>query len=100
MNSPDALVLISATRLQAMLDDAAERAARRALKGFTDREPLDRPGKEWLTSEEAMRYLGISKPTLARRRRDGSLPYSKVGSACYYRREDVLALIAAGAKRQ
>ena len=41
-----------------------------------------------------MRLLGLSKPTLARYRAAGTLPYSKVGSSVYYRLEDVEALLA------
>ena len=53
----------------------------------------DRPGKSWLTNKEAQDYLGLSKPTLARYRASGALPYSKVGSSVYYRLVDVEALL-------
>lgn len=52
--------------------------------------------KAFLTNEEACRYLGLAKPTLARYRADGTLPFHKVGSSVYYRREDVEALIERG----
>src|SRR5690606_19899067 len=33
--------------------------------------------KKWLTQKECREYLGVSKPTLARYRAEGKLPYSK-----------------------
>ncbi|MAQ94830.1 MAG: hypothetical protein CMM84_15040 [Rhodothermaceae bacterium] len=52
------------------------------------------PGKGWLTNAEAMEYLGLSRPTLARYRKDGKLPYAKVGSSVFYQLADVEALLA------
>ena len=54
----------------------------------------DRPGKNWLTNREVQDYLGLSKPTLARYRAAGTLPYSKLGSSIYYRLGDIEALLA------
>ena len=53
----------------------------------------DRPSKMWLTNAEAMEYLGLSRPTLARYRAAGTLPYSKLGSSIYYKLESVEALL-------
>ena len=53
-------------------------------------------GKAWLTQPEAQKYLGLSKPTLARYRAAGKLPYSKVGSSCFYRLVDLEALLESG----
>lgn len=53
-------------------------------------------GKEWLTNEKAMEYLGCSRSTLARYRRDGRLRYSKVGNGVYYRRTDIESMLSAG----
>ena len=55
--------------------------------------PEDRPGKEWLTNAEAMAYLGLSRPTLARYRKAGTLPFSKVGANVFYKLADVEALL-------
>ena len=52
--------------------------------------------KAWLTNPEAMEYLGLSRPTLARYRAAGTLPFSKLGSNIYYRVIDVEALLEAG----
>ncbi|MEO1075540.1 MAG: helix-turn-helix domain-containing protein [Bacteroidota bacterium] len=51
--------------------------------------------KAWLTNREAMEYLGLSKATLARYRKDGTLPHSKVGANVFYRFADVDALLKA-----
>jgi excisionase family DNA binding protein len=96
MEAPNALVLIPEARLRALLEEAGEKVARRVLKGATDAAAATRPDKGWLTNSEACKYLGLSKPTLARYRASGKLPYSKVGSSVYYRRGDVEALIERG----
>lgn len=49
--------------------------------------------KEWLTEKEARAYLGWSKTTMQRRRDDGTLPFSKIGSSLFYRREDLLRIL-------
>ncbi len=96
MEASNALVLIPEARLRALLEEAGEKVARRVLKGATDPAAAARLDKDWLTNAEACRYLGLSKPTLARYRASGKLPYSKVGSNVYYRRGDVEALIERG----
>lgn len=49
--------------------------------------------KRWLTNEEAMEYLGLSRSTLNRYRMEGKIPYSKVGQNVYYRLEDIEELL-------
>lgn len=52
--------------------------------------------KRFITNEEAMRYLGVSRTTLARYRKNGTLPYAKLeGGAApvYYRLADIEALL-------
>lgn len=75
--------------------DRFERAAEKRLADVVDRltsaEKL--AGKSWLTNAEAMEYLGLSRPTLARYRKSGRLPYSKVLANIYYRLADVEALL-------
>ena len=77
---------------------ALERFQRAAEKTLTD--VVDRltsaekmADKAWLTNAEAMEYLDLSRPTLARYRAAGKLRYSKVGSSVYYRLTDVEALL-------
>ena len=49
------------------------------------------PKKEWLTNREAMTFLGVSRATMQRYRRDGRILYSKIGSGSLrYRRADLL----------
>lgn len=52
-----------------------------------------KPTFGWVTNVRAMQLLGLSRPTLARYRKRGMLPYSKVGSTVYYRLEDIEALL-------
>lgn len=96
MEGSNALVLIPESRLRALLEESAEKAVRRTLRGVIDHAAPARPGKEFMTNREAMAYLGKSRPTLARYRADGTLPFSKVKGSVYYRRADVLALIESG----
>ena len=49
--------------------------------------------KKWLTNEEAMEYLGLSRSTLHRWRKSGKIPYSKVGRNVYYRLEDIREML-------
>lgn len=84
------LVLTSKNDLKALLSESVHGAIQDALQ------QLQSPGdhaKEWLTNEEAIDYLGLSRPTLQRYRNDGKLPYSRVGSRVYYRRGDIEALL-------
>jgi predicted DNA-binding transcriptional regulator AlpA len=47
----------------------------------------------WLTNEEAMEFLDVSRSTLKRYRLDGKLPYSKIGQKIYYRLEDIREML-------
>lgn len=69
--------------LRSEIDAAAEKLS----------QPPTPPPKEWLTEREARDYLGWSKATMHRRRDDGTLPYSKIGSSLFYRREDLLDVL-------
>jgi len=75
--------------------DRFQRAAERTLTDVVDRltSAEKTTGKAWLTNAEAMEYLGLSRPTLARYRAAGTLPYSKLGSSIYYKLESVEALL-------
>lgn len=84
------VIVTTKTALVAVVAEAVARALRQSAP---EPEPAA-PGFGWVTNKEAMRLLGLSKPTLARYRAAGTLPYSKVGSSVYYRLEDVEALLA------
>ncbi|MGM9478063.1 helix-turn-helix domain-containing protein [Pedobacter sp. GSP4] len=49
--------------------------------------------KEWLKSYEVRAMLSISAGTLNAFRRNGILPYSKIGGLMYYKYEDIERLI-------
>lgn len=85
----DSVVIVTS---KGQLADAVEAAVQRAVSGL-DRTAEDRPPKAYLTNREAQAYLGLSKATLARYRADGTLPYSKVGQAVFYRLADIEAAL-------
>lgn len=68
-------------------------------KAEWDRERAAAPGFGYVENAEAMRLLQLSRPTLARYRKDGRLPYSLVGSKVYYALRDIEALIERNAVR-
>ncbi len=78
--------------LKNMLRPEIREAVREALPSLPVAE-RNRPSKAWLTNSEAMSYLGLSRPTLARYRAEGILPYSKLGSSIFYRLSDVENLL-------
>ena len=49
--------------------------------------------RQYITSGEVQELLGISKATLARWRKNGTLPYSKIGAKVFYNRIDLDKLI-------
>ena len=81
--------------------DRFQRAAERTLTDVVDRltSAQKMTDKSWLTNAEAMKYLGLSRPTLARYRAAGTLPFSKLGSNIYYRLCDVEAVLESGMQR-
>ena len=85
-------------KLTATVEAAVERVVKKLLD--TRAQAAGEPGgKDWLTNKEAQAYLGLSKATLARYRADGTLPYSRVNAAVYYRLADIEALLERGAVR-
>lgn len=81
-------------KLTATVEAAVEKAVKRLLASRAAAADDDAPGgKDWLTNKEAQAYLGLSKATLARYRSDGTLPYSRLGSSVYYRRDAIEALL-------
>ena len=47
----------------------------------------------WVSNQQALEILGLSKPTLQRYRASGLLPFSKLGGNVYYRRSDIDAVL-------
>ena len=91
MDAPVSPVIVTS---RAALDDAVATAVERTLQrlNVTPREP-ERPGVGFITNKEAQKALGVSKPTLARWRKDGTLAFSKLGASVYYSVDDVNALL-------
>lgn len=50
------------------------------------------PPPEWVSNRDALELTRMSRSSLARYRKNGQLPYSKVGNNVFYRRADLLAL--------
>ena len=81
---------------QTVAAKAADLAAHRVLSELTPhlRRSPDRPPITYMTNPEAQKVLGVSRATLARWRKDGTIPYSKLGRSVYYAVEDVEVLLA------
>lgn len=45
--------------------------------------------KQWLRTQEAADYLGISTTQIHNFKREGVLSYSKLGGSLYFRRSDI-----------
>ena len=52
--------------------------------------------KQWLKSFGVRKLLNISPGTLHNLRINGTLPYSTVASACYYKLDDITKLLEKG----
>ena len=48
---------------------------------------------DWLHNGDVCQLLNISKRTLQHYRDTGVLPFTQIGHKCYYKREDVEALL-------
>ncbi len=49
--------------------------------------------KIWFRTYEAAKYLSISKTQLHIMKRDGVLPYSKLGGTLYFKKEDIDSIL-------
>lgn len=61
-----------------------------ALKNFREKEETAKSELEFITVEEACQLLRISKPTLYKRMRDGSLIYIKLGDRTLFNKANLL----------
>ena len=94
MDAVSPVVVTTPAAISGLVEAAVERAIARLAPRFRTDE-RDRPSKAWMTSREIQAYLGLSKPTIARYRADGTLPFSKVGQNIFVKLEDVEALLEA-----
>lgn len=86
------VVVTSEKQIRRIVSDALQTTLPQLLSTL---KPVTEQGKEWLTEAEARQFLGWSKTTMARRRSDGTLPYSKVNGSLFYRLEDIVAVLEA-----
>lgn len=93
MEAP-AISLIQAQSALSRFERAAESVIEKKLDTLLDRLQTERREFGWVTNEQAMILLGLSRATLARYRADGTLPYAKpFGQDVYYRVADIEALM-------
>jgi len=55
--------------------------------------------KDWLTDSETRKLLSLSRTKLYQLRKNGKLPYSKIGGRLYYKREDLNVLLTKNATK-
>ena len=91
------LSLLTSAAALSRFEQAAERVLERKFDDTLERLRAEdeRPNFAWVDNETAMRLLNLSRPTLARYRADGTLPYAKLGSSVYYRLSDIEAVLEA-----
>ena len=92
MNTQDPVIVCTKSALTRAVAAAVEEGVSRFSKKHLEANE-SKPTFGWVTNVRAMQLLGLSRPTLARYRAAGTLPYSKVGSNIYYRVQDVEALL-------
>lgn len=73
------VIVTSQNRLDAAVSEAVKRGVREALAQLQSAED-ERPGFGWVDNDAAMRMLNLSRPTLARYRAAGMLPYANWGA--------------------
>lgn len=77
------------------LDEAVLDAVREVLPwAISNLDPPEpEPPQEVLSNGQTMEFMDVSKSTLQRWRDKGILPYSKIGSSIYYKREDLIRVV-------
>ena len=96
-HSPEAptvepVLLTTKSALVAAVALGVERGVEK-VRAEMDREREAAPGFGYVENAEAMRLLNLSRPTLARYRKSGKLPFSRVGSKVYYKLSAIEALM-------
>ncbi len=51
------------------------------------------PSKQWIKSNELMRFLGVSSGTLQTLRNNTILPFTRIGGVIYYNTESVINML-------
>ena len=75
------------------LDAAVASIVEETVGQVLSRERLVSTLDSWVSNEEAMRLLGVSRTSLQRYRSSGRLPYVIIGGRVRYRRADVESLL-------
>lgn len=88
------IVVIAVSALRSLIEESVRRTVREALPKLTASQQAH-PGIGWLSNEQAMEALSLSRPTLARYRAEGVLPYSRLGGCVYYRVKDIQGVLEA-----
>lgn len=84
------IAVLTASALRALLVEAAEEGARRALEARPE------AAGEWLSAAEAAALLRCHADTLGRMARSGRLPAERLGRHYRFRRGDLLAFMKEG----
>ena len=82
--------------IDATLDDVEAVIAQELSRHHSKLRRKDHPAskeKLWLSNSEAMEYLGLSRSTMQRYRDAEMLPFARLGSNIYYRRQDIEDLL-------
>jgi len=88
----DPVIVTTKTALKAAVAESFAAALKQSMQASDDAPPPESFG--WITNKEAIKLLGLSKPTLARYRSKGTIPYSRFGVKVYYKLSDLEALLA------
>ena len=77
----DVVIVTTAAKLAALIDDAVDQAVRRAVSDVLAERPMV---TKWLTVREATRAYRKSRSTLYRWRLEGRIEARVIGSSLYY----------------
>lgn len=85
-------IVIPAHKLDSIVRDAVSGEISRYFANQQQPAPPLASSDQFLTKSETCSLLRISQPSLFRRMRDGSLPYTKIGGRVLFRRSDLVNL--------
>jgi hypothetical protein len=61
---------------------------------LTEKPSDETPLEDWIDGQDVMHLLHISPRTLQTLRSNGTLPFSRIGNKLYYRKQDILKILA------
>lgn len=81
------------------IDQLAQQVADHIVKRLPQ-QALDKPSEKFMSAIDAADHLGITVPTLRKWRREGLIPFHRVGSRIYFDRQEIdVAVKQAGPRR-